>query len=978
MRRLKLILMPLGDEKVVEYMNKKKVIIKSGFHNKFSLFIHSALLFAFVTSVQDVTCQTQKHFATFTDNDIAMDFSCAEARRVSFYADKYNFNYNNSGITLFTSANDKYKSNIIAPDKVWGNARVLYKIDHGDWIPVYDGETKALKVGDNKIIYTDYEVGMPLKMERTIEKVGRGIDLTIKLQTMMEYPVEIGNIEIPFPTAGPPSEGYDPTGRRYNHDQIYEQTFIKHQFIAGNASYLYFIRRSGEPPFLLVTTKTGTSLECFDGSGVFIHSALAENEDYGKKGLDNTSIDLSPAGEEGSSVEYGFRYQWVSSYDEMREVLYNNGLFDTRVVPGMTLPQGLSAKVSLHTKNKIDSIIAEYPEQTTIRFLESKMTGYKILEVDFNRLGENLLNIYYDGGEKSILEFFSTEPLETLIKKRSNFITRKQQHRDSTKWYNGLYSLWDMPNSVLRGPDNTDGYDFFYGFFLAGDDPALSKAPYVAAKNVYYPDDFEISSLEYHIENFVWGGLQRTDTELPNPYGIYSVPNWYVSRDSSQFAGIRNNNLDKMNICRNYDYPHIVMMYYHMFQIAEYYPEKVKYLDAKAYLERAFQTAKALYTYPYEIYPWEDTYKWGLMNELVILPLIEDLERFNRMEDANFLRNEWEKKVKYFVYDDNYPFHSEYCTGSTALETSYALAKYGSLNKMKSDTNLWYDTNLKKWWSHPDVRQADSRLFMDRLLQANFALRGYLVPAYFNLGTTSSLCYRSRMGGLSILDFGLEFAEEPWDWLQVGYASYLGSFALINSGTSESNYGYWFPGEENDGAMGWTFNSGKASTSFRFGAERTVPHGSHPYDGEGDLSNCAIFRMSETILTNDPIFGWISYGGKLELSRQTFSVIPMDGVRNRFSIITGEQKISIDFSRDGFLKDDPIIIDRSLNRIQFKVENRSNNKHKTAIEVTSRSDRSLEFMLDGKKIGSEKISARKYLLNLDISNQTHDMEILYK
>ena len=70
---------------------------------------------------------------------------------------------------------------------------------------MYDGETKALKVGDSKIIYTDYEEGMPLKMERTIEKVGRGIDLTIKLQTMMEYPVEIGNIEIPFGTSNFPS-----------------------------------------------------------------------------------------------------------------------------------------------------------------------------------------------------------------------------------------------------------------------------------------------------------------------------------------------------------------------------------------------------------------------------------------------------------------------------------------------------------------------------------------------------------------------------------------------------------------------------------------------------------------------------------------------------------------------------------------------------------------------------------------------------
>ncbi len=104
-------------------------------------------------------------------------------------------------MTRFSSATDKYKANIIAPDKVWGNARVLYKIDHGDWISVYAGETKAELVSANKVVYTDYEKGMPIKMERTLEKVGKGIDFTIKLQAMMEYPLTIGNFEIPLPNA---------------------------------------------------------------------------------------------------------------------------------------------------------------------------------------------------------------------------------------------------------------------------------------------------------------------------------------------------------------------------------------------------------------------------------------------------------------------------------------------------------------------------------------------------------------------------------------------------------------------------------------------------------------------------------------------------------------------------------------------------------------------------------------------------------
>src|SRR5690606_25074580 len=201
------------------------------------------------------------------------------------------------------------------------------------------------------------------------------------------------------------------------------------------------------------------------------------------------------------------------------------------------------------------------------------------------------------------------------------------------------------------------------------------------------------------------------DEELPNPYGIYGVPNWKEARNPLLRARSRDYNLDKMKIWRSYDYPHIVKMYYHMFQIDEFYPDKVKYLDAEGYLERAFQTAKGYFTYPYGILPWYDTYKWGCYNELIILPLIADLERYGRNKDADWLRHEWEKKVKYFVYDDKYPFRSEYSIDRTAFESSYAFSKYGTLNQMEPDHNLWYDVKLEKWYSHPKVKQEDSREF---------------------------------------------------------------------------------------------------------------------------------------------------------------------------------------------------------------------------------------------------------------------------
>ena len=49
--------------------------------------------------------------------------------------------------------------------------------------------------------------------------------------------------------------------------------------------------------------------------------------------------------------------------------------------------------------------------------------GTKVYRAKFSRLGENLLTVRTENGRAVPLEFFVTEPLETLIRKRASFIT---------------------------------------------------------------------------------------------------------------------------------------------------------------------------------------------------------------------------------------------------------------------------------------------------------------------------------------------------------------------------------------------------------------------------------------------------------------------------------------------------------------------------------------------------------------------------
>jgi hypothetical protein len=849
--------------------------------------------------------------------------------------------YDRRGITGLWNPQDRFQANLLSAGGRLGEPIVIYRVEEGDWLPIYTGARKLeAEPEKGRLTYTDSDPGSPLKMVQWFQIRDGVLDWIIEIETTMDFPVLIGDLALPIPwrfPSGPDAE------------TLFERSWTKHHFIAGHGSFLYFVRPSGEPPYVIVTVHPGTKLEYFTSEGrgnyrAFIHSGLSGGrETRGTWRQPHTFLELKPAGVPGSRIRYGVRFQWARSYAEMREILYREGLFDIRVVPGMTVPEDLTALLALHTRARIEALEPEFPGQTRITYLGEKRPDHHVYRIAFARLGENRLTIRHDGDRRTHLEFFVTEPLEILIKKRSRFITRRQQHRDPSKWYNGLYSIYDMKNKALRGPDDTDGFDYWWGYVLASDDPVLGKASFVAAKNVHFPDPEEIASVEYHIENFVWGGLQRTDREQPYPYGVYGVPNWKVNRDPDpkKRAGIRNRHLDKMPIWRSFDYPHLVMLYFHMYEIARKYPRLVRSLDALGYLERAYQTARAYFLYPYEILPEEyETYKIGCYNELVIVSLIAALEKEGFPEKAAWLRNEWEKKVKYFIYDDTYPYRSEYPFDRTAFETTYAVAKYGATVEMKPDRNLWFDKKLGRWYSHPVVRKEDALAFMQRQLKANLAVRGWLEAAYYLLGAdftgssdVGAMSYMAAMGGWAILDYALHFAPDPADWLQLGYASFLSSWSLMNTGRPETNYGFWFPGPENDGAAGWQFMTAKFGRAW---IRKEMPRGAWHYDGEIDLGYGGALRAAATILTQDPLFGWFAYGGTLTVTEGGFSLVPRDGLRKRFFIIRDDMRLGIELDRDGFSAERPIFVAQDMGRIRMTVENRTADAHVTLLRLSAR------------------------------------------
>lgn len=883
------------------------------------------------------------------------------------------FAYGDHGISALANLQDPYGAQMTPEDTPLGLI-VRYRTGTEDWRNL-DFTRSRLDAAPDSGLVTYTIANSSLQVAQTFYTDGTALDWTIDLQAADAAAVTIGDLAIDLPIVGPFGE---------NPQQIFERGFLRHPFISGNGSFIYFVRASGAPPFLLVTVHPGTPLEYTAGwSQLYIHSGLSGgNETRGTWRQTHTFLTLDGA-TGANRAHYGFRFQWADSYDELRDILFHEGLFDIRVVPGMTVPDDLTARFALHTQARIDSLEAEFPAQTRITNLGERQSGYHLYEVAFRKLGENKLTIRYDGGSRTYLEFFVTEPIETLIRKRAAFIVDRQQIRDPSKWWDGVFAPYDMKNGVLRTPEDKDIFTGRMAYVLTCDDPGLCKAPFVAAKNVSFPDGKEIAGLEYYLQHFVWGKLQRTDTESPYPYGVYGTPDWYTNRDPARRAAYTDKNLDKMHVWRSYDYPHMVMLYFHMYEIARKYPSRVKYLDATGYLERAFQTARAFFIYPYEIFPsYYETYKWGLYNELVVLKLADALEKEGFSKQAAWLRGEWEKKVKYFVYDDPYPFRSEYDFDRTAFESSYAFAKYGASHDMKPDLNLWWDIQRQKWYSHPFVRREDSRAFMERQLAAGLCVRGWLNAAYYQLGADSGLSYMAAMGGWGILDYALNFASTPYDWLQLGYASFLSSWCLVNSGQPDAGYGFWFPGREKDGAAGWQFMSAKWGRAW-MGTD--VPRGPWHYDGEIDLGFGGALRMAATVLTRDPLFDWIAYGGTLSSSSDKLAVIPRDGLRQRFAAIIPDaqipwasvQRFKLELDRDGFTANEPIVTDRSLDGITFTLENRSADSHKTCVRLSFPAGTMYKVSQDGRDISLHETGDGDYpwLAELQLGNGPARIEI---
>jgi len=454
--------------------------------------------------------------------------------------------------------------------------------------------------------------------------------------------------------------------------------------------------------------------------------------------------------------------------------------------------------------------------------------------------------------------------------------------------------------------------------------------------------------------------MQMTDREK-YPYAIYGIPNWKVNRESSDEG--RNG---QAHVWRIYDYPHIVMLYYRLYQIAKLYPSLVTDLGAAEYLERAYRTAVAYWTVPYEVEKWSAN-AVGTMNEAFIPELIDTLEEEGRQEWAATLRGYWESKVERFVNDPPNLYGSEFSFDSTGFESTGAFARYALTHALPPGQAMpegLPDSDFRR-----RVTWDAARKFSEFQLLLNMSDRGWLETAYYLLGSdyrgsmTYLLSYMSQLGGWAILDYGLHFAEDPTDYLRLGYASSLSSWGLVNSGTEESGYGYWFPSRSNDGAAGGGF---MPEVTGRAWIGKQMARGAWYYSAEQDVGYCGALRTHRTIVTRDPIFGEIAYGGLLTREGGVVKVVPRDGLRVRFDVVRDAERLHLELERDGFAKEESVVIGDGLSRVEFAIENRTGDAHDTRLTIAGLPPGEHAVSVNGRRVATLRGGAGEHRILLPV------------
>jgi hypothetical protein len=501
------------------------------------------------------------------------------------------------------------------------------------------------------------------------------------------------------------------------------------------------------------------------------------------------------------------------------------------------VPTDIHARLFLKYPKAVKSVEVDPPGAITLSKDKDAPTsaGWMAYTVNGKLWGRSRLTVTYEDGLMQTIQYFVTKPETQVVADMGNFLTTKQWYIDPKDPFHRSPSVMTYDRE-LNQIVMQDSRVWIAGLGDEGGGGAWLSA---VMKEFVQPDKKELDKLQEYIDGVVWGGLQYKDG--PRQYGVRKslfyyqpdqLPAGYYRSDLNWKSWTSWNKQASEQTDRSYDYPHVAAAYWVFYQLARNHPGLITNHPWDWYLNHAYETSIAMTKYA------PDLAVFGQMEGDIFVQILNDLKREGMNEQASDLEAKMRARADRWKMEA-YPFGSEMPWDSTGQEEVYAWTKYfGFQDKADVTLNaiLGYDPAIPHWGYNGSARRYWDFIFAakDRRLERQLHHYG---------------------SGLNAIPLLSEYREHPDDLylLRVGYGGAMGALTDIDQ-------------------------EGFASAAFHAFPDMLKLD---PLSGDYGPNFFGHAWNTATYIVHAPQFGWVAFGGNVDVEGNTVRVTPLDSSRSR-------------------------------------------------------------------------------------------------
>ena len=706
---------------------------------------------------------------------------------------------------------------------------------------------------------------LPVQITRTWSVESQHLVLRFTLKNKSQTTVEVGALGIPM------------IFNNVLNDRSLEEAHAKCSFydpyIGEDAGYLQVTRLSGRGPALLVIPDNRTPFEAYNpildrpnawgAAPVFsdptprgitfegFYEWLVHSEAYASgewKGVRQwnpaTSLKLAP----GESKAYGVQFLLADSIRNIEKTLANNGRPVAIGVPGYVVPADMQAQLFLKYSSPVKSIAVDPPTAIEFKRQGSTPHGWESYSVKGKSWGRARLSVFYADGTSQAIHYFVVKPERDAVRDMGRFLTTQQWFTDGQDPFHRAPSVMSYDHEVNQVVLQDSRV------WIAGlsDEGGAGSWLAAAMKQFVEADKSETEKIQEFVDGVVDGGLQCK--ESPRQFGVRKslfyyqpdqLPPHFYRDDFDWKTWTSWSKQASEAVDRSYDYPHVATLYWVLYRLARNQTGLVTNHSWDWYLRRAYETSIAMTNYA------SGLAEFGQMEGTIFLQILKDL----KLEDMNAEAASLEAKMRHRAdrwKAQAYPFGSEMPWDSTGQEEVYAWTKYfGYHDKAEVTLNaiLGYDPTIPHWGYNGSARRYWDFIFAAKYRRLERQLHHY-------------------GSGLNAIPLLSEYREHPDDFylLRVGYAGTMGVLTDLDQ----------------DGFL---------SPAFHSFPDMMRPD---PVSGDNGPNFFGHAWNTASYVIHHPEFGWLAFGGNLEVSGNTVVLTPLDSARQRLYLAPFALWITLD------------------------------------------------------------------------------------